>query len=202
MVSLWQSGGVTRRWWLLPLLIVLVVGAGAAAGYGLRQVPAQTGGDEEETPPAPAMTTTAAPGAVPGSPTVELAEGAKADPASADIQNLLQRHFEAINHRDYQAWQTTVTRQRAAEFSSEQQWLDDYQSTVDSAIRVDRIEPTTTGSVVLISFTSAQDPTLAPDDQQSDCLRWRVGYLVVTVRRELRLGHSDGDTSQHFQCNS
>jgi hypothetical protein len=122
----------------------------------------------------------------------------KADPGGADIQTLLQRHFDAINNGDYEAWQATVTRQRAAGFPK-QKWLDQYESTVDGTILVHRIEPTTAGSVVLISFTSTQDRALAPD-QQSACLRWRVGYLVVIEREQLRLGPSEPAVSQYTPC--
>jgi hypothetical protein len=195
---LWQPGYVTRRWWPLPLLIVLVIGAGAAVGYGLRELAAQTSGDQDRAPAAPALTTTALPEAVPGPSEVELAADVKSDPASADIQKLLQQHFNAINKRDYEAWQKTVTRQRSAG-SPKQGWREDYGSTTDGSILVHRIEPTTTGSVVLISFISIQNPTLAPD-RQSGCLRWRVGYLVIRDRGELRLGLSDPTASQYSPC--
>jgi hypothetical protein len=195
--ALWQPSGVIRHWWLLPVLIVLAVGAGAAAGYGLRDPVAQTGDDREETAATPTSATTAR-GDEPGPRAVELAEDVVADPDADAIQKLLQRHFDAINNRDYEAWRATVTRQRAAGFPK-QQWLDQYQSTTDGAILVHRIEPTTTGSAVLISFTSIQDRTLAPD-QQSDCVRWRVGYLVVVEQGELRLGPSEPAASQHSPC--
>src|SRR5262249_35005947 len=172
--ALWQPGGVTRRWWLLPVLIVLVVGAGAAAGYGLRTLAAQTSGDQAGAPVAPAVTTTPARGDGAGPRAVALAADVAADPGGDDVQKLLQRHFDAINNGDYEAWQATVTRQRAAAFPK-QKWLDQYRTTTDGTIRVHRIEPTTTGSVVLISFTSTQDRALAPDPQ-SACLRGRGGY--------------------------
>jgi hypothetical protein len=195
---LWQPDGVTRRWWPLPLLIVLVIGAGAAAGYGLRELAAQTSGGQGGAPTAQSIITTTAPGNEPGPRAVELVPDVKADPRGADVKALLQRHFDAINNGDYEAWQATVTRQRAAGFPK-QRWLDQYRTTKDGTILVHRIEPTTTGSVVLISFTSTQDRTMAPD-QQSACLRWRVGYLVVRERDQLRLGPSEPAASQYTAC--
>lgn len=190
-----------RHWWLLPVLIVLVVGVGAAAGYGLREPAAQASGDRAGTPatvPGLATTTTTARGDEPGPRAVELAADVAADPGADAIQKLLQRHFDAINNGDYEAWQATVTRQRAAGFPR-QRWRAEYGSTKDGTILVHRIEPTTTGSVVLISFTSTQDRELAPD-QQSDCLRWRVGYLVMLERGQLRLGPSEPAASQYTAC--
>jgi hypothetical protein len=196
---LWQPGDVTRRWWLLPVLVMLVIGAGAAAGYGLRELVTQPSGGQEETPAAPTTTTTAAGGETDSGPrAVELAPDVVADPEGSDIQKLLQRHFDAINNSDYEAWKATVTRERSAKFPK-QQWRDQYRSTADGTILVHRIEPTPAGRIVLISFTSTQDRTLAPD-QVSECVRWRVGYLVVMERGELRLGPSEPAASQHTPC--
>jgi hypothetical protein len=190
---------VTRRRWLLPVLVVVIVGAGAAAGYGLRELTTQTSDGQEETSAAPTTTTTAAGGEPDSGPrAVELAPDVAADPGGVDIRNLLQRHFDAINNGDYGAWQATVTRARAAGFPK-QLWREQYGSTRDGTILVHRIEPTQAGTIVLISFTSTQDPTLAPD-KVSGCLRWQVGYLVVIERGELRLGPSEPAASQHTPC--
>lgn len=187
-----------RRWWLLLVLVVLVVGAGAVAGFGLRELAVRPGGGQGvTTSAAPAVSVTVVPGGA-GPWVVELAPDVRADPGGADVQTLLQRHFDAINYGDYEAWQATVTRQRAAAFPR-QLWHDQYRSTTDGSILVHRIEPATAGSVVLISFISVQDPALAPD-QRSDCLRWRVGYLVVRERNQLRLGPSEPAASQHTPC--
>ena len=183
---------------MLPVLVVLVAGVGVAAGYGLRELAARPAAGATGTSPPPPATTTAPAGEEPGPRAVQLAADARADPGSPAIQTLLQRHFDAINNRDFDAWQSTVTRQRAATFP-EQLWLDQYRSTTDGSILVHRIEPTTTGSVVLISFTSVQERELAPD-QHSACLRWRVSYAVVLERGELRLAPSDPAASQYQAC--
>lgn len=183
---------------MLPVLVVLVAGIGVGAGYGLRELSTPAAANPTGTVPAPTPTTTIARGEEPGPRGVELAADAKAESSSGAIQDLLQRHFDAINNLHYEGWQSTVTRQRAATFP-EQRWLDQYRTTTDGAILVHRIEPTTTGAVVLISFTSIQDRELAPD-KASDCLRWRVSYSVVVERGELRLGPSDPKTSQYEAC--
>lgn len=183
---------------MLPVLVLLVVGLGVGAGYGVRELSARSGPQPTTSQPTPGPTTTASPIEVPGSRSVQLAADALTDPSSAAIQALLQRHFDAINNKDFEAWRSTVTRQRASAYPKEQ-WQREYGSTADGSIVVHRIEPTVTGSVVLISFTSTQDRELAPN-QLSDCLHWRVSYAVVVERGELRLAQSAPEASQFEAC--
>jgi hypothetical protein len=187
-----------RRWWLLPVLAVLVVALGGGVGFGLRELAARANGDVPSTSGPSPTTATTSRGDEPGSPVVQLAPDVAADPRSEEIRQLLQRHFDAINSRDFDDWQTTVTRRRAAEYPKSQ-WQFEYQSTRDGSILVHRVEPVQGGSVVLLSFTSMQEPHLAPD-RQSDCLRWRVSYSIVLERGELRLGQSDPKASQFVPC--
>lgn len=201
---MWQPNGVNgqhpakRRWWLLPLLAVLMIALGGGAGLGLRELAARADGTQQTTSTTLPTTTTSR-SDEPGPPAVQLAPDAQADPRGEDIRLLLQRHFDAINSKDFAAWKATVTAERARKYL-EQKWHEDYRTTQDGSFLVHRIEPVADGSmVVLLSFTSIQDPEKAPDGQ-SRCVRWYVSYPLATERGELRLGPGSEDTSQYGRC--
>jgi hypothetical protein len=172
------------RAWVLPVLVVLVVGLGAVAGLGVRELGARATTSAVPTT-APASTTVAGP--PPGPATVELSQDAAAHPLAVQIRSLLQRHFDAINNRDYAAWTSTVVARRSREMP-EPKWQADYVSTRDGSIVVQRIEPSPDGTVVLLSFTSTQDAAQAPASLPgSTCTRWWVSYRVVIERGQPRI---------------
>ena len=63
-----------------------------------------------------------------------------------DVLALLNRHFTAINRRDFDMWTTTVTAARASD-QSENHWQQAYRSTVDSDVVVTAIQPVGNGTL-------------------------------------------------------
>lgn len=182
---------------LALLAVVLVVAAGVGAGLGLRTL-----ADHTAAPAVPttAPTTTTTRGALPGPGGVQLSLDAAAHPAAHRIQDLLQRHFNAINNRDYAVWASTVVARRSAEMP-EDKWQQAYQSSRDGSILVSRIEPARGGWVVLLTFTSTQDTEHAPASLPgSRCTRWWVSYRVVTERGQPRIDAGIKHTTVAEDC--
>jgi hypothetical protein len=119
-------------------------------------------------------------GAGPGE--VELSADAGSHPAAEAVREQLQRHFDAINSKDYQAWTTTVVPERV-ERLDEAEWRAAYSSTTDGTIRIDRIDPLPAagegegdpgdGVLVRVRFVSTQNLEDAPPDLQSPRICWR-----------------------------
>lgn len=179
------------------MFVALAVGLGGGAGLAIRDLSAR--------PPSSAPTsTTTTPTTVAdqeptGDTTVQLAADVSSDPHRDAVLDLLQRHFDAINSKDYEAWIDTVTAPRAQGMPQER-WTHDYGSTTDTDMVVHRIEPTTSGFVLLLSFISRQEADLAPADLPVECIRWWVSYPVIEEADELRLGGTSRDTSQREAC--
>ncbi|TCP54988.1 hypothetical protein EV191_102199 [Tamaricihabitans halophyticus] len=157
-------------------MLVLVLGLTAAGAYFARDwygaAEEETGGPAGETLPLAEQ---------PGSPTVELSPDATAHPLGESVRQLLQTYFDAINGRNFDRWQTTVTADRVAA-TSEQQWLNDYDSTQDGSILVYRIESAPRNTLrVQVGFTSKQDIAQAPADLQVECINW---YLALPVTKQ------------------
>lgn len=176
-------------------MLVLAVGAGL-----LLRDPAP----EPAAAPSAGVTSTAirpmAPGEQPGPQMVRFAADAAEHPARDAVQDLLQGHFDAINFGDYARWASTVVAERAAG-TPEDEWREQYATTIDGSIQVHRMEPRPGGGLtVLLSFISVQDPADAPEDAPYRCLHWHVSYPVVTESEELRLGPGDPDTSRKSRC--
>ncbi|HEY0638638.1 MAG TPA: hypothetical protein VGD67_13390 [Pseudonocardiaceae bacterium] len=185
-----------RLGWLLPVVVVLVLALGVGAGIGVRILAAQAGSD----PAGGAVPTTTAAVPPPGPTGVTLSADAAAHPDGARIQELLQRHFNAINNHDYAVWVSTVVARRIAD-TSEEDWQQQYSTSRDGSIVVNRIEPATGGQVVLISFTSTQAPEDAPVNLPgADCVRWWVSYRVVTERGQPRIDAGVRNTTINAPC--
>jgi hypothetical protein len=189
----WQPDAVSsQRGWALPVLAVAVLLVGLGAGFAIRQVA------HPMTNGVAATTTTTAP--LPGPPEVGLSPDAAAHPQAQELKALLQRHFNAINDRDYEAWAATVIDRRSRE-TSEEQWLAEYATTRDGSILLHRVEAAQDGLVVLVSFTSTQDAANAPKNLPgSRCTRWWVSYRVVPVRGQPRIGESVPHSTLNKDC--
>ncbi|PRW64163.1 hypothetical protein CEP50_06745 [Actinopolyspora mortivallis] len=136
----------------------------------------------------------------PGRQRVVLEPGARQHPDSTVVRNLLQRHFDAINQRNYQQWRATVVRAKSLN-QPYGEWRDEYESTRDGSVTVHRIVRGPDGTLrVLMSLVSVQDREDAPKDMPLTCLRWRVVYQLVVEEGELRLGQGLPDSSLHNKC--
>lgn len=177
-----------HRRWLVPVLVAVValtVGGGLVAREVYRP--------GARTPQSAAPATSAAPSSVepaeqPGPARVQLTSDAAAHPDARAVRGVLQTYFDAINQRNYDMWVTTVVAERAA-LQGEQEWLQNYRSTRDGNVRVYRIEAAPDdGLTVLLGFTSVQNAADAPDDLQSDCIRWRLAFPLTKDKDGWRIG--------------
>jgi hypothetical protein len=112
-----------------------------------------------------------------GSSEVELSPDAADHPAADAVQAQLQRHYDAINGRDYAEWRATVVPARAAALG-EAEWQKAYATTEDGSIRVERIDPNPDadsdgGLLVRVRFISTQAVDNAPSDLPVGRICWR-----------------------------
>jgi hypothetical protein len=110
-----------------------------------------------------------------GSSEVELSPAAAEHAAAGAVRAQLQRHYDAINGRDYDAWRATVVPARAAALN-EKEWQEAYSTTHDGSIRVDRIDPDPDadgGLLVRVRFISTQAVEKAPSDLRAERICWR-----------------------------
>ncbi|MDN5857583.1 MAG: hypothetical protein L0H84_03080 [Pseudonocardia sp.] len=197
---------------MAAVAVLLLVIGGLAAWAALRR------GAEASAPVVGPTSTLAAPGnqvpstvtpvspssvgptAAPADPdTVQLAQGAAFAPAAPAIQALLQRHFDAINARDFTAWAATVTPDRAG--LSAASWTQSFRSTHDSQVVISRIEPAGPDSAtVSLSFTSTQDVQDAPPDLRAGRICWQSTWPVVNLSAGGRIGAPPRGTTTKSAC--
>jgi hypothetical protein len=139
----------------------------------------------------------------PGDPTVSLSRDAAVHPEGADVRNLLQRHFDAINSRNYPGWQGTVVPERVRALP-EPAFRTVYASTQDGTIRVDRIEdgPALASGfhdlVVRFRFVSVQSLDAAPQAVRAERICWNSSLPLVGYPR--RIGQTGGGSSLPRAC--
>jgi hypothetical protein len=153
--------------------------------------------------PRPSTSGPELPASGPGTATVTLSPDARDHPEGAGVRSLLQRHFDAINTRNYPGWAATVVPERAAALP-EDAFRKAYATTLDGNVRVDRIEddaPLPTGShdlVVRFRFVSVQDPQDAPDRLRAGRICWASSLPLVGEPR--RIGLTGGGSSLPQSC--
>lgn len=163
----------TKGIWLVIGLVVtvtlLAVGVSLALHGWPRGVDGGSGGPSSTplTDPSPAAPTL-----------IHVVGDARGIPDAAAVAALLQRHFEAINHRDYAAWKATVTARRVNAITPEH-WQTDYRSTTDAQVVVSHITPSSSGEVVDLTFVSTQDLRDAPPDLRVTTICWSSRWPVV-----------------------
>ena len=141
----------------LVLAALLVVGGAAALA---------TGASGRPGPPE-------VPAAGAGSSEVELSPDAASHPDGEAVRAQLQRHYDAINERDYAQWRATVVPARA-EALNETDWRDAYATTQDGSIRVERIDAAPDGGLLVrVRFISTQAVEDAPPDLPAERICWR-----------------------------
>jgi hypothetical protein len=155
---------VTR--WATPA-VALLLGVLFVAGGATALATRATAG------PAPLAAPPAVPAEGVGSGEVLLSADAVQHPAVDAVQAQLQRHYDAINARDYAGWAATVVPARA-EALPEDDWQDAYATTRDGSIRVDRIDADADGGLLVrVRFVSTQAVQDAPPDLPAERICWR-----------------------------
>ena len=117
--------------------------------------------------------------------TVQMSPSVARSARSAEVQQLLQGYFDAINQHNYAGWSQLVTGKLAGAQSSAQ-WLDAYATTVDSSIWMRSVSQDPLQ--VQVDFTSQQDPDLAPSDLPVDCIDWSITYRLESAADHLLVG--------------
>lgn len=137
----------------------------------------------------------------PGPGTVQVTDDVAHHPQDEAVRPVIQAYFDAINNRNYAAWKTTVSIQRVQQKPSAEAWANDFRSTKDGSILIDRIEPAPHGSLrVLLAFNSTQSVQDAPANFQKGCIHWRLvlpmifqngGFKIDTVDNTSRTPESE-----------
>lgn len=123
--------------------------------------------------PAPQHAPAALPATGAGPTVVALSADARTHPVGEEVRAQLQRHYDAINARDYAAWAATVVPERV-EGRPEPEWLTAYGSTTDGSVRIDRIDDLDGGRLLVrVRLVSTQDRADAPPDLQVERICWR-----------------------------
>lgn len=150
----------------LPALLLLALVAGVTTA-------AVTAGDPLTARPAPLRTAPELPAEGAGEAEVLLSADARTHPAAALVRDQLQAHYDAINARDWSAWETTVSPERSAALP-EEAFRAAYASTRDGTIRIDRIDDLPGRRVLVrVRFVSTQDLDAAPDAARAERICWR-----------------------------
>jgi hypothetical protein len=188
-----------RQLWLLPVLLITVI-ATAVGGLLARTYYDDPG---PSTPDAVVPSSTAPRGAQPGPAKVQGTIDAVDHPLFGTVRELLQRYFNAINAKDYEAWQSTVIRERV-ERQPEDQWQAAYRSTQDGSIVIYRIELGEEDTArVLLTFHSTQDPADAPQELPEPCIEWSVVFPLILQNDGWKLDASPASASpQHERCDT
>ena len=162
--------GARRRLPALPVAVLIVVLAAAAAGagtwYALRQAPAARGPAVlHSSTPAGSVPTSAPPAGL-----ASLAPAAALYPGASAIESVVNQYFQAINGRDYSAYQAT---QGPGIAMTASQFRAGFASTRDSAVLITGITTMPGGQPAAdVTFTSRQQPQDGPEGES--CTNWHV----------------------------
>jgi len=175
------------------IIVVAAVTAGAGTWYAVRQAPARlSAATGKSVPSSPAPSTasppdssaptslapSSAPASVPPSPAppttaagaAALAAAAAQYPGATAIQAVISQYFQAINGRDYAAYQAT---QSPGNAMTAPQFQAGFESTQDSDVLITSITTAPDGRpAATVTFTSRQQPKDGPDGES--CTNWQV----------------------------
>jgi len=168
--------GARRRPLMLAVAVLIIVVAAAAAGAGTWYVVGRTHAAKvPAVPPSSAPTSPSAPaGSVPASAPpaglASLAPAAALYPGASAIEAVVNRYFQAINGRDYAAYQAT---QSPGIAMSQSQFQAGFASTRDSDVLITGITTMPGGQPAAdVTFTSRQQPQDGPEGES--CTNWHV----------------------------
>jgi hypothetical protein len=165
--------GARRGPLMLAVAVLVIVVAAAAAGagtwYAVGRAPAATA---PASPSAPAGSGPASsgPASAPPAGLASLAPAAALYPGAGAIEAVVNRYFQAINGRDYAAYQAT---QSPGIAMTEPQFQAGFKSTRDSNVLITGITTMPGGQPAAdVTFTSRQQPQDGPDGES--CTNWHV----------------------------
>lgn len=164
---------MSRRGTVLAVLLAVVLAAGMVVAWS------GAGRAVSAVPPLRAALPVPASGV--GESTVLLSADALTHPAHELVRAQLQRHYDAINDKDYAAWAATVVPERSGPLP-EEAWLEAYDSSRDGTIRIDRIDDLEGARVLVrVRFVSTQDVSDAPETLPERRICWRSSLPMSGV---------------------
>jgi hypothetical protein len=179
--------GARRGWLTLPVAALIIAVAAAMAGAGtwyvVRKAPAArppavvpssapSSPSAPVSPSAPAGSVPAgsAPASGPPAGLASLAPAAALYPGASAIESVVNRYFQAINGRDYSAYQATQSPGIAMTTS---QFQAGFASTQDSDVLITGITTMPGGQPAAdMTFTSRQQPQDGPEGES--CTNWHM----------------------------
>lgn len=195
-----QYGPPPRRGWSGLLVAVVIVAMLAVGGGVFALVWSLTGrpgaasaagqGTSPASPGVAATTAQASPtaSATPAASTVGISSAAAASPDAAQVQELTDRYFTAINAHDYSAYSSLLDA-RMRQQNPQSTFSSGYATTQDSAETLTAISSAGSGKLAAtVSFTSHQSPAKSAND--SACTKWLItlyllpdgnGYLITAA---------------------
>jgi hypothetical protein len=187
-LALGQAGGlrpgVRRGWLTLPVVALIIAVAAAMAGAGtwyvVRKVSAARPPTVVPSSPlanssgpaasGPASSGPTGPASAPPAGLASLAPAAALYPGASAIEAVVNRYFQAINGRDYAAYQATQSPGLAMTAS---QFQAGFKSTRDSDVLITAITTMPGGQPAAdMTFTSRQQPQDGPEGET--CTNWHV----------------------------
>lgn len=178
------------------LLVVVIVGLNLARSGSAANTPSDGGGSTSiaHAPEAPAPPPSL------GTSLVSISAEAAMQPRAADVVALIDRHFTAINNRDYDTWQTTVVPQRATQ-QPPSSWMKAYRSTRDEQVSISAISDTGSGELdVGLTFISNQSVVDAPATLRVPRICWSTTWPVEETSAGLLLATPPSGSTDFKQC--
>jgi hypothetical protein len=180
-------------------LVVVVTAVASLVAHNVYRQPVGAAGQ----PAAPTSTSAAAGTAQTSPTTVQMQLDAANSPSAQQVQAVLQKYFDAINHRDYDQWRTAVT-SNLSQAQPEPLFAAGFATTKDDRITVYRVDTAPDdGLRVLVSFRSMQSLGTAPPDFQHDCIIWHMVWPLSwdSSRATLKVGAGmSGKTPERQAC--
>lgn len=185
-----------NRWWIAPVLgaVVVATAVSALVAHNLYRSSA--------APPPVVVSTgsaTVPSSEEPGPTQVSVTPDAAQDTLHANVRQVLQTYFDAINDKRYDEWRSVVTSAMARQ-NPEKAFTQGYESTRDGSIVVYRVDTAPDGGLrVLLSFHSVQDVADAPTNFPHGCIAWRVVW-PLTQDSDGTWRVDAGTTEQYGPC--
>ena len=169
---------------VLTVVLLVVVGGGASVAWAVGKT--RTASMPDGYTPGPSA-----------DESVLLSASAGRHPRADEVQQTLQRYFDAINRRDFQAWLTVVGPDQSVSQTA-QDWSHGYSTTVDSNLVIADIADDPLR--VRLMFTSEQATEFAPKRLPATCINWDLTYLLTDHDGGLMLSGIDPSMQSMTAC--